>query len=167
MAALRSAHESMAACDLQTLTHRELLAMLDELETLSCQLPVQWHRALARLQAETTPKKLGAKSWKDALQLRLRISATEAGRRLAQAAVLGPRRTLTGEPLAPVLAATADAQAGGLINSEHVDKIREAMSRVPGFVDAATREEIETSRSAGARRQGRRAHLRRTRRARG
>jgi len=57
--------------------------------------------------------------------------------------VLGPRRTLTGEPLAPVLAATAAAQAAGSINSEHVDKIREAMSRVPGFVDAATREEIE------------------------
>src|SRR5690349_17061581 len=139
MAALRSAHESLAACDLETLTHRELLGLLDELETLSCQLPVQWHRALARLQAETTPKKLGAKSWKDALKLRLRISATEANRRLAQAAVLGPRRTLTGEPLAPVLAATAAAQVAGVINGEHVDNIRDAMSNIPGFVDAATR----------------------------
>ena len=60
MAALRAAHESLAACDLEMLTHRELLTVLDELETLSCQLPTQWHRALARLQAETTPKELGA-----------------------------------------------------------------------------------------------------------
>ena len=58
--------------------------------------------------------------------------------------MLGPRRALTGEPLAPVLAATAAAQGAGLINGEHVDKIRDAMDRLPGFVDAATREQIET-----------------------
>jgi hypothetical protein len=143
MAAVRSAHESLAACDLDTLNHRELLGVLDELESLSCSLPVQWHRALARLQAETTPKELGAKNWKDVLRIRWRISATEANRRLAEAAVLAPRRALTGEPLTPVLAATAAAQAGGRINGDHVDKIRDTMSRLPGFVDAATREEIE------------------------
>jgi hypothetical protein len=143
MAALRAAHESLAACDLETLTHRELLGVLDELQTLSCQLPVQWHRALARLQAETTPKELGAKSWRQVLAIRWRISTSEAGRRLDEAAVLGPRRALTGEPLAPVLAATAAAQAAGVINGEHVEAIRDAMSRLPGFVDTSTREEIE------------------------
>ena len=70
--------------------------------------------------------------------------ATDAGQRLTEAAVLGPRRTLTGQPLAPVLAATATAQAAGLINGEHVDKIRDAMDRIPGFVDTPTREQIET-----------------------
>ncbi|WP_333889681.1 HNH endonuclease signature motif containing protein [Mycolicibacterium gadium] len=143
MAALRSAHESLAGCDLDMLTHRELLDVLDELETLSCQLPAQWHRALARLQVETTPKELGAKNWKDVLRIRWRISATEANRRLAEAEVLGPRRALTGEPLAPVLAAAAAAQAAGQITGEHVEKIRDAMGRIPGWVDAATREQIE------------------------
>src|SRR5918994_110436 len=93
MAALRAAHESLAGCDLEVLTQRELLEVLDELETLSCQLPTQWHRALTRLQAETTPKELGAKSWKDVLKIRWRISATEAGKRLTEAEALGPRRT--------------------------------------------------------------------------
>ncbi len=144
MAALRAAHESLAACDLEMLTHRELLTVLDELETLTCQLPAQWHRALARVQAETTPKELGAKSWKDVLRIRWRLSATEANRRLSDAEVLGERRTLTGQPLAPVLAATAAAQAGGQINGEHVDKIRDAMDRLPGWVDTPTREQIET-----------------------
>ncbi|MGZ8812873.1 MAG: HNH endonuclease signature motif containing protein [Mycobacterium sp.] len=144
MAALRAAHESLAACDLEMLTHRELLTVLDELETLTCQLPAQWHRALTRLQAETTPKELGAKSWKDVLRIRWRITATDANRRLAEAADLGPRRTLTGESLAPVLAATATAQGAGLINSEHVDKIRDTMARIPTFVDTPTREQIET-----------------------
>ncbi|AEV71680.1 protein of unknown function DUF222 [Mycolicibacterium rhodesiae NBB3] len=143
MAALRAAHESLAACDLETLTHRELLGVLDELETLSCQLPVQWHRALARLQAETTAKELGAKNWRQVLAIRWRISATEASRRLTEAEVLGPRRALTGEPLEPLLTATAAAQAAGSINGEHVDKIRDAMSRLPGFVDTASREQIE------------------------
>ncbi|AEV73176.1 protein of unknown function DUF222 [Mycolicibacterium rhodesiae NBB3] len=143
MAALRAAHESLAACDLETLTHRELLGVLDELETLSCQLPVQWHRAPARLTAETTPKELGAKSWRQVLAIRWRISPTEASRRLTEAEVLGPRRALTGEPLEPLLTATAAAQAAGLINGEHVEKVRDAMSRLPGFVDTVTREQIE------------------------
>jgi hypothetical protein len=89
MAALRAAHESLAACDLEMLTHREVLTVLDELETLTCQLPTQWRRALTRLQAETTPKELGAKSWKDVLRIRWRITATETNRRLAEAADSG------------------------------------------------------------------------------
>ena len=143
VAALRAAHDALASCDLDMLTCSELLNVLDDLETLSCQLPTQWHRALTRLQAETTPKEMGAKSWKDVLRTRWRISATEANKRLAEAADLGPRRTLTGEPLAPVLTATAVAQAAGLLNDEHVDKICDAMGRVPAFVDVATREQIE------------------------
>jgi hypothetical protein len=143
MAALRAAHASLAACDLEALTHRELLDVLDGIETLTCQLPTQRHRALARLQAETTPKELGAKSWKDIVRIRWRISATEANRRLSEAQALGPRRTLTGEPLAPVLAATASAQAAGLINGEHVDKISDAMGHLPVFVDTPTRDQIE------------------------
>ena len=144
VAALRAAHDALASCDLEMLTQRELLTMLDELQTLSCQLPAQWHKALAQLQAETTPKELGAKSWKDVLRIRWRITATDANRRLAEAADLGPRRTLTGESLAPVLAATAAAQAAGLINSEHIDKIRDTMAHIPSFVDTPTREQIET-----------------------
>ncbi len=144
LAALREAHAALADCELETLTHRELLAMLDDLEALACALPAQWHRALARLQAETTPKELGAKNWKDVCKIRWRISATEAGRRLAEAAQLGPRRALTGEPLDPVLAAAAAAQGAGAINAEHVDKIRQALAAVPGFVDTATREQMET-----------------------
>ena len=128
VAALRAAHDELAACDLEMLTRPELLNVLDELETLACQLPTQWHRALARLQAETTPKQMGAKSWKDVLRIRWRISVTEAGRRLAEAALLGPRRALTGESLAPALAATAAAQSLGLINGEHVEVIRKAIA---------------------------------------
>ncbi len=49
VAALRAAHDALAACDLDLLTLPELLAVGDELQTLTCQLPTQSHRILARL----------------------------------------------------------------------------------------------------------------------
>ena len=143
VAALRAAHDQLAALPIDALTTAELVGVLDQLETLSCQLPAQSHRMLARLQAETTAKEMGAKSWRDVLAIRWRISPTEAGRRLDEAAQLGPRRTLTGEPLEPLLPCTAQAQAHGLINREHVKVVREAMERIPPAVDVITRVQIE------------------------
>ena len=143
VAALRAAYDALAACDFDALTRAELLAVGDELETLTCQLPVQTHRVLARLQAEATPKEMGAKSWRDVLTTRWRISTAEARRRLTEAALLGPRRALTGQPLPPVLPATAAAQAHGSINAEHVTVIRKAIDKLPGFVDARTRGQFE------------------------
>ena len=43
-----------------------------------------------------------------------------------------------------MLAATAAAQARGVINTEHVTVIAKAVAKLPGFVDAATREQFET-----------------------
>ncbi len=143
VAALRGAHDELAALPIDLLTKPELVSALDELETLSCQLPAQGHRMLARLQTETTAKEMGAKSWRDVLRIRWRISATEAGRRLDEAAQLGPRRTLTGEPLEPVLPCMAVAQAHGLVNREHVKVVRDTMDRIPAVVDALTRAQIE------------------------
>ena len=141
MTALRDA---LDGCDYDTLPLAELLALGDDLETLSCQLPTQSHRILARLHAEHTPRELGAKSWNEVLRTRWRISRAEAGRRLAEAAQLGPRRTLIGLPLAPLLPATAAAQAQGRITAEHVEVIRKAMGKVPGFVDAPTAAQFES-----------------------
>ncbi len=141
--ALRAAHDALAALPVESLTTAELLAALDELETLGCRLPVQCHRMLARLQTETTAKELGAKSWKEVLRIRWRLSAAEASRRMAEAAVLGPRRSLTGNPLPPVLEATAAAQQLGAITAEHVTTIREAVAATPSWLDVNTRGQFE------------------------
>ncbi|NVN49906.1 13E12 repeat family protein [Mycolicibacterium hippocampi] len=143
MTALRAAFDAVAACDIDLLTRAELIGPLDDLQTLTCQLPSVSQRLLARLQTETTPQQLGAKSWKDVLTVRWRISAAEANRRLNEAAVLAPRRTITGEPLPAALPATAAAQDLGLITSEHVAVIRAAVRKLPGFVDAATAAQFE------------------------
>ncbi|QNJ91622.1 DUF222 domain-containing protein [Mycolicibacterium fluoranthenivorans] len=143
VAALHAAYQAFAASDFEALTHVELMAVLDEYETLTCRLPSQMHRMLARLQADTTPGELGAATWNSVLRIRWRLSTAEAGRRLAAAADLGPRRSLTGETLQPALAAVAAAQAAGLINGGHVDVLRDVIDRLPGFVDATTREQFE------------------------
>ncbi|WNG89141.1 HNH endonuclease signature motif containing protein [Mycobacterium sp. ITM-2016-00317] len=143
MTALRAAFDEVAGCEVDLLTRPDLVAALDELETLSCRLPAVGYRLLARLQVEATPQQMGAKSWKEVLTVRWRISTGEAHRRLAEAAVLAPRPSVTGPTLPPVLPATAVAQEHGLINAEHVDVIRRSLTKVPGWVDTATREQFE------------------------
>lgn len=143
MAGLRAAFDAFAACDVESLSRAEVVALLDEYEELMCQLPAPLHRLLAQLQAGTTPKEMGAKSWKAVLRIRWRLSTAEAGRRLREAAELGPRRALTGEPLAPVLGVVAAAQAAGLINADHVKVLRDAVDALPGWVDPTTRDQFE------------------------
>src|SRR4029078_8787239 len=108
-----------------------------------CQLPVLGHRLLTRLQAETTPKALGAKSWREVMAVRWRISPSEAGRRLEEAALLAARQTLIGAPLDPVLPCTAIAQSHGLVNREHVAVLANESDRIPAAVDSVTRSQIE------------------------
>jgi hypothetical protein len=143
LTALRAAYDALADADIDLLTGTELLDVLDDVQTRTCRLPSQHHRLLARLQIESTPQQLGAKSWRDVLMTRWRLSCEEANRRLSETALLGPRHTLTGAPLAPHLAATATAQQLGFLTPEHVTIIRTALKRLPGWVDPATREAIE------------------------
>ncbi len=128
----------MAGMELQAAV-AAVRAAVDELETVSCQLPAVSHRLLARLQVEATPQQMGATSWTEVLSVRWRISRSEANRRLTEAALLAPRPSVTG----PALPATAAAQRLGLINAEHVEVIRKALDKLPGFVDTVTREQFE------------------------
>ncbi|CAN3130651.1 DUF222 domain-containing protein [Mycobacterium sp. smrl_JER01] len=141
--ALCAAFDEVAAGEVDLLTRDELVDVLDDLETLGCRLPAVGHRLLARLQVEATPQQMGAKSWKEVLSVRWRISTREAHRRLTEAAVLAPRPAVTGPALPPLLPATAAAQAHGLINAEHVEVISKALAKVPGFIDTATRDQFE------------------------
>ena len=105
--------------------------------------PVIARPIMARLQREACPTAWGAKSLKDLLCLRLRISKREAALRLAETTELGPRISFTGEPMAPVLARVAAAQAAGRLGSEHVALIRNFFGDLPMGVDLDTREHAE------------------------
>src|ERR1700759_1900158 len=73
---------------------------------------VMGHRvvgSLAEVPVEVPVEQLGESSLGSALSTVLRISTEEANRRIKEAKDLGPRSAMTGEPLAPLLSATAAA----------------------------------------------------------
>jgi hypothetical protein len=140
VAAYQAAAAELLERSFEEFTHLELVELLGELETTAWQLPAVGHQVIARLQREASAVELGAKSLKSVLVQRLRISGKEAKRRLAEAKELGPRTALNGEPLNPLLAPTATAQANGSIGPEHVTEIRSFLDKLPARVDPEVRE---------------------------
>jgi len=124
------------------LTTPECLAMLERLERETRRLPVPGHALINQLSRQASESELGGKLG-HALANRLRITRGEAGRRIREAEDLGPRRSITGEPLPPRLEATAAAQRAGEIGAGHVGVIRKFMEHLPCWVDGATREKAE------------------------
>ena len=102
VAAVRAAVDAAVGAGVDLLGRADLVDALDELETVWCQLPALRNRLLARLQVETTATQMGAKSWNQVLAVRWRISTAEAGRRLGEATLLGPRQSITGQTLGRV-----------------------------------------------------------------
>jgi hypothetical protein len=131
-------------CDLSfdVLTTPERLRLLERLECEARRLRAPQHVLINQLGAQASPAELGG-SLHSALADRLRITKAEAGRRIAEAEDLGERRALTGEPLAPQLAATAAAQREGLVGEGHVRVIRAFFAHLPDAVDLGTREAAE------------------------
>lgn len=141
---LDAAWDKLVSIPIRGLDAPQALCALDRLETHRRRQPVVEHALITQVQSQATATEMGAKSWRAVLANRLGISGIEAGRRLAEAAALGPRRAVTGEPLEPQLAATAAAQARGEIGAEHVTVIRDFMSQLPADVDPGTRAEAES-----------------------
>jgi hypothetical protein len=127
-------------CD--ALTTPERLSMLQNCEQIRRMLSAVEHPLINQLAEQADNTELGGKL-APALANRLRISRAEASRRIHEAADLGQRRALNGEPLPPVLPATAEAQRNGDIGNGHVAVIREFWHRLPDFVDIETRVKAE------------------------
>ena len=134
--------ERLCALTFDGLTTPEWLAILERRERMVRRDPVIRHALVNLLAEQATEAELGAKLHL-ALANRLRVSPREASRRIAEAKDLGERRSLTGEPLAPKLTATAQAQRDGRIGEEHVRVIRKFFTKLPGWVDLPTRESAE------------------------
>lgn len=135
---LEAVWDKLASLPVEGLTAPQALTVLDRLERHRRRQPAFEHALVTQLQSQATAKEMGAKSWRAVLSQRLGISGPDAGRRLVEAADLGARRAVSGEPLAPVLPATAAAQARGEIGSEHVAVIRDFMAALPDQVDPGT-----------------------------
>ncbi|WP_155772126.1 DUF222 domain-containing protein, partial [Mycobacterium asiaticum] len=134
--------ERLCALSFDALTNPERLRALERLERVSRRLRSAQHGLINELGAQASKEELGG-TLSVALADRLRITKAEASRRIAEAEDLGPRRTLTGQPLAPTLIATAAAQCRGLIGDGHVKVIRWFFTHLPTHVDVFTREAAE------------------------
>jgi hypothetical protein len=124
------------------LTTPERLAVLEKLEGFRRQQPAIEHALINQLAEQADATELGGKL-APALANRLRISRADASRRIHEAADLGERRALNGEPLPPVLPATAEAQRNGDLGPGHVAVMRSFLHRLPDFVDIETRHKAE------------------------
>jgi Domain of unknown function (DUF222) len=141
--ALHDAVSDVLEMSSDALTAPECLALLERLETETRRLPVAGHPLINQLRRQASETELGGKL-AHALATRLRITRGEASRRINEADDLGPRQAITGEPLPPRLEATAAAQRDGTIGAGHVAVIRRFFDQLPCWVDAATRERVET-----------------------
>ncbi|HET7074696.1 MAG TPA: HNH endonuclease signature motif containing protein, partial [Mycobacterium sp.] len=141
--ALDATFDEVAEFDCETLTTREQLALLERFERLRRRLPAIEHPLINSIARQATAEELGGKLSHAIAEWTL-TSRAEASRRIKEAADLGPRHGPTGEPLAPVLAATAAAQRKGELGAGQVAVIRRFYHQLPGWVDAATREQVET-----------------------
>ncbi|OMC20377.1 HNH endonuclease signature motif containing protein [Mycobacterium sp. SP-6446] len=137
-AALREVMSRIVAHRYDALTTPERLTLLEQLERETRRLRVPGHELINQVAVQAGPEELGGKLSR-VLADRLRITRAEAARRVAEAADLGPRRALTGEPLPALLTATAAAEREGKIGAGHVDVIRRFFNQLPSSVDVNTR----------------------------
>ncbi|MCA4710513.1 HNH endonuclease [Mycobacterium avium subsp. hominissuis] len=140
--AIDAALDDLLDCDYAALATREKLALLNRCERLRRRLPAIEHPLINALARDATPAELGGRLSHAIAEATL-ISRAEAARRVHTAADLGPRVGLTGEPLPPLLAATAARQREGSLGLEQVAVIRKFCHQLPGWIDQATRERAE------------------------
>ena len=141
---LDAAWDKLVSLPVHALSAAHALTVLGRLEIHRRRQPAAEHALITQLQSQATAKEMGASSWRAVLSNRLGISGLDARRRIAEAAELGGRRAVTGEPLQPRLVATAAAQARGEIGTDHVAVIRDFMSQLPTEIDLGTRDAAES-----------------------
>ncbi len=140
-----AAQAELAALSFDALSGPQALAVKERLQTVERRQGAIDDRLTQQLLSQTGPVELGATSWTDVLSNRLRISRGAARRRLDEAADLGPRVAMSGEPLPPLLPNVAAAQAAGAIGAEHVGIIRRFFTDLPAAVDYQTRDQCEAT----------------------
>ncbi len=138
-----AAYDKLATMPITAMTPLEVRDILARREKTARRQPAIDHTLINKLVTECPPIDLGATTMAKALAHALKISVTDAHRRLDDAAALGPRTTLTGETLEPTLPNVARAQAAGHLGPEHLKTIREFFKKLPTFVDLATRIDAE------------------------
>ncbi|HTM85268.1 MAG TPA: HNH endonuclease signature motif containing protein [Mycobacterium sp.] len=141
-AVLDAAVSRLLQIDVEALSTRQQLVLLEHLERVRRRLPAVGHPLINALQY-ADPREIDT-SVRNDLANRLRITRGELSRRIHEAAELGPRRALIGQPLDPVLAVTAAAQRDGALGRAQISIIRECLHRLPGHLTDDERSACES-----------------------
>ncbi len=139
---LNATIDKIAALDVDALSAAEHMELSERHQSVQRRLPALQHRLLNELVATATGEELGGPLAR-VLADRLRIYRRDATRLIAEAADLGPRRALTGEPLPPKLEHTAAGQRDGRIGGEQVRIIRSFFTQLSCWIDEPTRADAE------------------------
>jgi hypothetical protein len=112
----------------------DLLAEVRGLELAARRLASAWNVLLPEVERRALPGALSATGVAAMLQAMLRLSPHAAKRRVAAARDLGPRVTVTGEALPPILPAVAQAVTTGALSGEQAREIGRVVERLPATV---------------------------------
>ncbi len=135
---LGRAVETLRAADADSLGAPERYLALERLENVQRQV-----RAVGSALVCGLDQVEGCPPVSLALSDVLRISRAEARRRIRDAAQLAPRITITGQPMPPVLPATAKAWDAGILDIEHLRVIQSFIRDLPGDIPAPAVETAE------------------------
>ncbi|RAU95485.1 hypothetical protein DQP58_12300, partial [Mycobacterium colombiense] len=132
-----AAFDDVLGSDCDALAARDQLAVLERCERVRRRLPAVEHPLINSLARQAPSQELGGTVVHAIAEAAL-ISRAEASRRLKEAGDLGPRHGLTGEPIAPLLPATAAGQRRGELGAGQVAVIRTFYHQLPGWIDMPT-----------------------------
>ena len=116
---------------------------LREIEEISRRAQSAMLEVVAEADARGIAARQGFGSTPRLLAATLRLSAADARTRTEQAAMVGPRRAMTGQVLAPQLPVTAAALAAGEIGAGQLRVITDTMTALPASVPEPARERVE------------------------
>ncbi|MCV7379671.1 maturase [Mycobacterium alsense] len=139
--ALDAAVAVVAGLDLGALAPGVRLGALERMETARRRQIALSHDVIGAL-AQEDPADLGGPAHQVVADW-LRISYTEARRRIRDAHQLSPRLTLTGQHLPPELPATAVAWRDGMLDAEHLRVIQTFVHDLPRDTPVAVAEHAE------------------------
>jgi hypothetical protein len=140
-ARLDAAVEAVGTVDWDGLPVTALLESLERLETARRRAAAcAYDGAVAADRRDE--QTLGARSTRIIADV-LRISPGEAARRVKAGAQLAPRTTVTGQQVAPQLAATAKAWHSGALDGEHLRTIQRFVRELPDHVSPVEADDAE------------------------
>ncbi len=135
----------LAECSLTGLGDEQLLQVIRLAERARRQLEALDHRLVAELEARNLAGRYVLRGPKQLLAGLLNLSPAESGTRVRHAHHLGPRTTLTGDTLPPLLPVTAAARTAGTITARHAEVIIKALTRLrQAGLPVADQERAET-----------------------